>query len=266
MAEKAPEIEVIIRKPKRQLFETPLLFVHGTGHAAWCWDEYFLPYFAERGFDCYALSLRGHGRSEGFDKLKWTSIANYVSDVSRVASDLPRTPVVIGHSLGGLVVQKYLEDHEAPAAILITPSPSEGMFWSAFWMPYKHPILMMKIAFHQNYSLMFATPELAKKFLFSKDTDITKIAGYVRKFGKESYWANLESMFNLPKPEKIRTQMLVLGAEEDALVSKRAIEKTARVYNADLRFFPKTGHDLMLEDNWQEAADHMIEWLSEKIR
>ncbi len=260
------QIEVISRKPRTQLFETPLLFVHGTGHAAWSWDEYFLPYFAEKGFDAYALSLRGHGKSDGYEALKWTSIADYVSDVVRVASDLPEKPVVIGHSLGGLVVQKYLEKNEAPAAILITPSPSEGMFWSAFWMPYKHPILMMKIGFHQDYSLMFATPELAKKFLFSKDTDIEKIARYVKKFGKESYWANLESMFNLPKPEEISTQMLVLGADEDALVSKRAIEKTARVYNADLKFFPQTGHDLPLEDNWQEVADHMIEWLGVKIR
>ncbi len=261
MAEKAPEIEVINRKPKRQLFGSPLLFVHGTGHAAWCWDEYFLPYFAERGFDCYALSLRGHGKSEGYDKLKWTSVADYVSDVSRVASSLPGTPVVIGHSLGGLVVQKYLEDHEAPVAILMTPSPSEGMFRSAFWLPFEHPILMMKIGFYQDYSLMFATPDLAKKFLFSKDTDITKIAGYVKRFGKESYWANLEMIFNLPRPEKIKTKMLVLGADEDALVAKRAIEKTARVYDADLSFFPKMGHDLMLEDNWQDVADHMIDWL-----
>ncbi len=265
MTDRISEIEIINRKPQRQLFETPLLFIHGTGHAAWCWDEYFLPYFAERGFDCYALSLRGHGASEGHEKLKWASVADYVSDVSRVASGLPKTPVVIGHSLGGLVVQKYLEEHEAPAAILVTPSPSEGMFRSAFWLPLKHPILMMKIGFYQDYSLMFATPELAKNFLFAKDTNIEKIAGYVSKFGKESYRANLEMIFNLPKPEKIRTKILVLGADEDALVSKRAVEKTARVYNADCKFFHKMGHDLMLDDSWQVVADHMIEWMREKL-
>jgi len=165
-----------------------------------------------------------------------------------------------------LVVQKYLENHDAPAAILVTPSPSEGMFWSGFWLPFMHPILMMKIAFYQDYSIMFATPQLAKKFLFAKDTDIEKIADYVKKFGKESYRANLEMIFNLPRVEKIRTRMLVLGAEEDALVTKRAIEKTACVYNADRKFFPKMGHDLMLEDNWQEAADFMIDWLGKQIQ
>lgn len=259
------DIEIIGRKPKRQLFETPLLFVHGTGHAAWSWDEYFLPYFAEQGFDSYAVSLRGHGASGGHDKLKWASIADYVADVRQAASGLTKAPVVIGHSLGALVVQKYLEQHEAPAAILVTPSPSEGMFWSGFWLPFEHPVLMMKIAIAQDYSVMFATPELAKKFLFAEGTDIKRIAGFVKRFGKESYRANLESLFNLPRPGKVSTPMLVLGADEDALVSKRAIEKTARAYNADLMFFPKMGHDLMLEDGWKAAADHMIGWLAAKV-
>lgn len=259
------DIEIIDRKANGRRFETPLLFVHGTGHAAWCWDEYFLPYFAERGFDCCALSLRGHGASEGHERLKWASVADYVSDVRRVASGLPKAPVVIGHSLGGLVVQKYLEQYEAPAAILVTPSPSEGMVWSGFWLPFRHPVLMIKIALAQDYSVMFATPELAKQFLFARDTSIDKIAEFVKRFGRESYRANLETLFDLPKPAMIRTQMLVVGADEDALVSRRAIEKTARAYHADLIFLSKTGHDVMLDDGWKTAADHMIEWLSERI-
>ena len=40
----------------------PLVFIHGSYHAAWCWAEHFLPYFAQRGHDCYALSLRGQAR------------------------------------------------------------------------------------------------------------------------------------------------------------------------------------------------------------
>jgi len=260
------ELEIINREPKLERFNTPLLFVHGTGHAAWCWDEFFLPYLAEKGFNSYAVSLRGHGASEGHEKLKWTSIADYVADVRQIASVLPVTPVVIGHSLGGLVVQKYLEKHPAPAAILVTPSPSEGMLWSGFWISFKHPVLMLKVGFYQDYSLMFGTPELARKFLFSKDADLEKIAGYVEKFGKESYRANLESIFNLPKTDSIKTDMLVLGAENDVLVSKRAMEKTARDYQAQLNFFPKMGHDLMLERDWQSVADFMIGWLEKKIQ
>jgi pimeloyl-ACP methyl ester carboxylesterase len=260
------KLEVISREPESRRFLTPLLFVHGTGHAAWAWDEYFLPYFAENGFSSHAVSLRGHGNSEGHDKLKWTSIADYVADVFQTASELSTSPVVIGHSVGGLVAQKYLENHQAPAAILMTPPPSEGMFRSGFRLPFKYPWLFTKIAFYQDYSIMFSTPHLARKFLFSAQTDEAKIVSYVKRFGKESYRANLESIYQLPKSELIKTEMLVLGTENDALVSLRAIEKTARVYRADCQIFMNMGHNLLLEHDWRSVADFMIGWLEKKIQ
>jgi pimeloyl-ACP methyl ester carboxylesterase len=260
------ELEVISREPERRRYATPLLFVHGTGHAAWCWDENFLPYFAEYGFSSHAVSLRGHGQSEGRENLKWTRISDYVADVSQIAARFPTKPVVIGHSLGGLVVQKYLEQYNAPAAILLAPSPIEGMFWSGLPLFFENPLLFLKVAFRQDYAVMFSTPELAKKFLFSADADDEKIAGYVRRFGNESYRANLEMIYNLPKPQLIKTDLLILGAENDALVAPRKIEKTARAYDADCKIFPGMAHDLMLEPDWQTVADFMIRWLEKKIQ
>ncbi|MBK8812142.1 MAG: alpha/beta fold hydrolase [Acidobacteria bacterium] len=260
------KLEIINRKPDIQRFDAPLLFVHGTGHSAWCWDENFLPYFATNGFDSYALSLRGHGTSEGAENLKWTSIADYVNDVAQVASAFESPPVIVGHSMGGLVVQKYLELHSAPAAVLVAPSPSEGMFRSAMFLPLKHPLLFWKIGLKQDYSIMFSTVERAKRFLFSDDADEERIAGYVGRFGKESYRANLEMIYNLPDTRKITAPMLVVGAENDALVAVRAVEKTARAYNADCKIFTEMAHDMMLEQRWREVADFVIEWLGKTIR
>lgn len=39
------------------------------------------------------------------------SIADFVGDVASVANSLPTHPVVIAHSMGGLVAQNYLESH-----------------------------------------------------------------------------------------------------------------------------------------------------------
>ena len=175
-------------------------------------------------------------------------------------------PVVIGHSLGGLVVAKYLEKHAAPAGILIAPSPSEGMFRSGFKLQLQNPWLMMKVALRQDYAVMFSTPKLAKKFLFSADADERKVAEYAARFGKESYRAALEMIFNLPNPQKIKAPLLVIGAENDALIPPKKIEKTARVLHADCRIFSATAHDLMLERGWRAVAEFMIEWLEKKIR
>ena len=105
----------------------PLVFIHGSLHASWCWAEHYLPYFARLGYDTYALSLRGTGGTfagEGVTKVKigehvedLTSFLSYVdmdqqakggsaTSASKVES-LP--PVLIAHSFGGMLVMKYLE-------------------------------------------------------------------------------------------------------------------------------------------------------------
>jgi hypothetical protein len=38
----------------------PILFLHGAAHGAWCWSEFFLPWFDEQGLECHAISFRGH--------------------------------------------------------------------------------------------------------------------------------------------------------------------------------------------------------------
>jgi pimeloyl-ACP methyl ester carboxylesterase len=109
-------LETIKEEPVSDVRSTPILFVHGMWHAAWCWSEHFLPYFARHGYVSHALSLRGHGGSEGWERLRWTSLAEYVSDVEQVVGHIGRPPVLVGHSMGGVIVQKYLESNGAPVA------------------------------------------------------------------------------------------------------------------------------------------------------
>lgn len=120
-------LEIISKPPVSGERPTPLLFVHGAWHGAWCWDEYFLSYFAGQWYTVHALSLRGHGGSAGQQRLRWTRLSHYVADVARVAAALPTPPVVTGHSMGAMVVQKYLEQHVAPAGVVLAPPPPRGV-------------------------------------------------------------------------------------------------------------------------------------------
>jgi pimeloyl-ACP methyl ester carboxylesterase len=47
-------LEVIDKGSVTESHPVPLLFVHGARHGAWCWDEHFLDFFADRGYACYA--------------------------------------------------------------------------------------------------------------------------------------------------------------------------------------------------------------------
>lgn len=259
------QLEVISREPTEKLSETPLLFIHGACHGAWCWEENFLDYFAERGFSSHAVSLRGHGKSEGREKVRWASIRDYVSDVAQIAGRFQNKPVVIGHSLGGLVVQKYLERHEAPAGVLVAPSPVSGMFRDGTRLFFRNPFLFLRVFATLDTQKVYGSPERARAWLFSESASKTKVAGYTEKIGPESFRAFLEMLYLLPKPELIKSPLLVLGAENDTVVSRNSILKTARAYQADLKIFPNMAHDLMLDEGWEKVADFIFEWLKKRL-
>lgn len=117
-------LEVIDKGSVTASHPVPLLFVHGAFHAAWCWDENFLDFFVDRGFRAVAVSLRGYGASALSKPLNSVTIADYVDDVRATVKTLDSEPVLVGHSLGGLVVQKYVDDGAIPCCSLVGVLPA----------------------------------------------------------------------------------------------------------------------------------------------
>ena len=256
------ELEVIERKSAGAAERPPLLFVHGVGHGAWCWAEHYLDFYAGHGFDAYALSLRGHGKSGGRERLRWSSLADYVDDVERVAAALPSPPVVIGHSMGGLIVQLYLARHVAPAAALLTPAPPGGMPRQTAWLFLRHPLLALEILFALDLSRMFATLPRARRFLFSPELDEDALRRYAAQLGPESFRAGLDLSTLRPDPDRVRrTPLLVQGAALDYSIPQRDVQRTAETYGAELQMFPDLAHDVMLDPHWRQAADALLAWL-----
>ena len=89
MDARRPALELHQRAPAVDDGRPPLLFVHGLGHGAWCW-EHWLGAAADAGYPAYAVSLRGHGGSPG--RLRTARIGQYVDDVVATAESLPRPP------------------------------------------------------------------------------------------------------------------------------------------------------------------------------
>jgi pimeloyl-ACP methyl ester carboxylesterase len=259
------KLEVITREPESNAHSTPVLFVHAMFHGAWCWDEHFLRYFAQHGYVAHALSLRGHAGSEGHGRLRWASVADYVSDLREVVNQLPTTPVLVGHSMGGLFIQKYLQSHKAPAAVLLASVSPKGLLPATLCCFRLHPLAFIRANLTLSTYPVVGTPERYRALFFSSDTPKEKLATYFAHVQEESYRAYVEMiLLGLRPPGPITdTPLLVLGAADDAAISPGEVKATARWHNTQAELFPNMGHAMMLEPGWQAVADRILGWLSE---
>lgn len=238
-----------------------LLFVHGAFTAAWCWEEHFLPWFAARGYNCYALSLSGHGSSRERAMLDLYGIDDYVADVAEVVAALPEPPVLIGHSMGGMVVQKYLETAPAAGVVLMASVPPSGLLSSAFGLLMNNPLLL------QDANRLFVGESPASErigaALFHQTLsalDLQRFASLAQPESTRAIWDM--TCFNLPRRQAMHeAPMLVLGAEFDHIIPPALVEATARDYEVEAQIFPDMGHGMMLETDWPKVATAIAEWL-----
>ncbi|GAB4164950.1 MAG: alpha/beta hydrolase [Rhodocyclaceae bacterium] len=255
-------LEILLRRPTVRRHRAPLLFVHGAYTAAWCWDEHFLAFFAEAGYDACAVSLSGHGGSRGRRHLDTLSISDYVRDLHEAACSLAAEPVLIGHSMGGMVVQKYLEGSKAAAAVLMASVPPQGLWGSAVGLAFRKPDLLRSLNGLLTGGRVAA--QALREAMFRQPIDEQKLAEYHRRMQPESCRAIWDmTLFDLPRPLHMhRPPLLVLGADHDALIPPALVEMTASTYGVEAVIVPGMGHGMMLESGWRAPAARILDWLT----
>lgn len=258
-------LEIVKTMPASDTRGPPVLFVHGMWHAAWCWQVYFLPYFAEHGYCAYALSLRGHGESEGRERLRWCSLADYVADLDHVVHHMDQPPVLIGHSMGGLVVQKYLTENKVPAVVLLASVPPEGAFGITARVARRHPFTVIKSLLMFRLLSVVGTKQLAREALFSADMPQEQLEAYFSRLQDESVRVFLDMLVpRLTRPRQTGVPLLVLGASDDAFITTEEVVATARAYGVEAQFITGMAHNMMLEAGWRIVADRILHWLGEQ--
>jgi len=269
--ERDPALELLSCAPANDRPDLPpLLFIHGANTAAWCWERY-LPYFAAIGFHAHALSLSGHGGSRRHDPLDSFSIADYVADVASAAAGMPAPPVLIGHSMGGFVVQKYLETHTAPAAVLMCSVPPQGLAASAFGMLMHRPGLLVDL--NRLMSGRQVSLDSLREALFAQPVSLDDLRRYYRLAQPESHRALWDmALFDLPHVSRVlahlpqgREDLLVVGAAHDAIIPASLVEMTAHSYGVPAHICANLGHGLMLEAGWEAPARMIANWLAARF-
>ncbi len=140
--------------------------------------------------------------------------------------------------MGGLVTQKYLEKNTLPAAILLASVPIKGILGTTFRIACRHPLILLKVNLTMRLYPLVGSPKLTREAFFSEDMDSDMVEEYFHQIQDESYRAFLDMMFfQLPKPDKVTTDLLILGAEKDTVFTMSEIKQTAAAYGITPEFF-----------------------------
>ena len=260
-------LEIISRPAHTGTSNPPILLLHGAWHGAWCWESNFLDYFPTHGWDTYAMSLRGHGASEGKEKLRWASIADYVADLDKVVSSMDQKPILIGHSMGGFIVQKYLESKTVAGAVLLASIPPGGTLGFSLRILRRHPLVWLTMNLTMRLYPVVGTPELAREWFFSPDIPDEDLKQHFSRLQDESYRMVLDTLvLNRPDPGKVTTPLAVLGGASDRIFTVPEVRATAEAYGTQAGIFPGMAHNMMSERGWEDVAEWVNTWAQSLVK
>lgn len=238
---------------------TAILLIHGAWHGPWCWHD-FARRLTERGHEVRAVQLRGHDQAPG---RIWHRVRHYVDDVRRAAVELSTPPLLVGHSLGGLVAQRYAERNPAAGLVLMASIPPGGTIATVARLAVRHPIPFLKANLLLRLRPLVATRSLVRDLFFAADTPQEIVERCFARLQDESYLAFIDTMIVLARPHRVNVPALVLGAEWDTFFTVREVQATARAYRTEAEIFPGMGHDMMLDEGWHKVADRVHAWVHE---
>lgn len=252
-----PQIAYTQFDSARATSQQVVVFLNGAAHLQNCWQQ-VAESLAQGGQRCVTLDYRGHGESTWSQPVQQATLDHDAEDVAAVLEAIGLDSsqcILVGHSLGGGVAQRYAEHHEV-AGLVIVASMAFGVWMRAVWhsLPLqfiRHPRVYPKL--RTDPSALFPTPALAREYLFGKNAPGDLVERYLREcWCHESGKAFSDLIRAKPQPLRTRHCWLVAG-RQDASVALRWMLKSAARLHAPL-LVVEGPHDLMLVE-WQRVAD-----------
>jgi pimeloyl-ACP methyl ester carboxylesterase len=255
------DLTVAVERPSAPSSKPPVLLVHGMFAGAWMWEPY-QALLARHGYESHAVNLRGHHGSRPVPDIGKISIGSYVDDVLEVARAL-RNPIIIGHSMGGLISQKVAEQGVGRALVLIASAPPR-------WIPALSGVLLRHLVKYLR-ELFLMQPLLpgrdaADALMFNR-TPKAQAGDEYDRLVPESGRAGLELAFgaHAVHAPRITTAVLVVTGREDHFVVPRVARAIARKYRAEIREYDKFAHHIINEPGWEAPAAEIVEWIDARV-
>lgn len=241
-----------LNKDNKDLFADGWLCTgDGAYHAAWCWEEHFIPFFYAHGYNVYAMSFRNHGNSERIENVDQIVVKDMVEDLIKTIDIIDGKIILIAHSLGCRIAQMCLEEiySSIQSVVLITPMPVRNNFLQLLQMSKKQ----------RKNNLEY--------ILFSERLDSEQKEYYMSLLDKESKKVEYAMMKRQKKfsiyVRKIPT--LVIGSYNDQCVILQAVKDNAKIHTAELKIVDSVCHDMMLDPDWRNIADLIFKFIEKTI-
>ncbi len=245
----------------------PVLMIHGAFCGPWSLDG-LKQKFEEAGYAVKAPTLRFHGRKPAPAALGTTGLSDYIADLEDELGALKQAPILLGHSMGGLLAQQLAARHAVRALVLLAPSAPWGI----------PPTTLFEIGaaqalhLHPGYWNRVLEPNRDVALAHSLD----KLPRHMRdevfdRLMPESGRATFEIMnwgldFNHAsevEADKVQAPLLFLTGSDDRINPPSTVARIAALYGdrATHEVLDGMGHWLIGEPGWERLAERVLGWL-----
>ncbi len=248
---------------------TPIVMVHGAFCGGWAFEN-FEAWFRQAGYDVHCPDLRGHAPDDPPQAVAHLSMRDYARDIALYCDGLGQPPILIGHSMGGLVAQMVASRRRVRALVLLAPSAPWGVVTaslgeaiaafsvqliSPFWGGAIHPDRGAVL----EYGLDRASGPAQAATLARLRPESGRALAEVLNWWSDPLMTTSIGQGPLKAPS------LVLVGEHDRIHAPASVRRTADRVGGRCEVIPGVGHWLLAEED-AGAASMVLDWLERDRR
>ncbi len=248
---------------------TAIVMVHGAFCGGWCFEHFRRP-FEAGGFEVIAPDLRGHAAGAPSNAVIGVSMSDYAADIARLCDSLDEPPVLLGHSMGGLVAQLAARRARIRALVLLAPSPPWGVVGSSL----EEAATAFGVQIAGLFSSGALDPDRGLMRAYSLDRmPKPEREAAVARLRPESAMAVRETlnwwldpfMTTSVGPGAIAAPSLVISGQGDVVHSAATSKAVADRIGGTFKVMPEMSHWLVGEPGWETVAETALRWLAEEL-
>jgi len=245
-----------------------IVMVHGANEGGWCFDK-FKGVFEGLGFTCHTPDLIGHGSdaTDAKTRLVGIGMGDYRAQLRTLLKTFAAPPILLGHSMGGILVQQLAAEGLTSALILVAPAPRSGILPATDSEKQLGQDMMSlgpiwKMVINPDFDLakgltLNRVPEAEQRIVFDKFGPESGLA-----FFQMFFWTFDKTDATAVDTKSVRCPVLCLIGKDDKIVSPATARATASSYRGSTFWeLDGHGHMLVLEPGAEDIARRTAGWI-----